>query len=77
MELQSCKFKELQFTLKNLQTQGIKALHTSKKKVVKDIDKSTATNLTLKVNKRKESKSLCLYTPFGATITIERSKARN
>ena len=63
MELQSCKFKEIQFTLKNLQTEGIKALHTNKKKVVKDVDKSTATKLTLNVNKQEESKSLFVY-PF-------------
>lgn len=35
MELQSCKFKEIQFTLKNLQTEGIKALHTNKKKLLR------------------------------------------
>ena len=74
IELRSGKLEEIYLTLKNIQAEEIKALQTNKENVVRDRDKSTATNLTLKSKQAEEIKRSLLISLLQQQLLLNVTK---
>lgn len=74
IELRSGKLEEIYLTLKNIQAEEIKALQTNKENVVRDRDKSTATNLTLKSKQAEEIKRSLLISLLRQQLLLSLAK---
>lgn len=74
IKLHSGKLEEIHLTLKNIQAEGIKALQTNKANVVRDRDKSTATNLTLKSKQAEEIKRSLLISLLRQQLLLNVAK---
>ena len=74
IELRSGKLEEIYLTLKNIQAEGIKALQTNNENVVRDRDKSTATNLTLKSKQTEEIKRSLLISLLRQKLLLSLAK---